>query len=194
MHIEQLLDYMERIPGWFLRNEARLLQCSALDALMKCGSGNVVEIGSYCGKSTVMLADAVRNAQRGRVHAIDPDESLVVGVADIWTGIGKVAIFTQKIKGLGLEQSVTLLQKRPSEVQWSDSICFLHIDGLHDAVNVAMDFDQFFSHVEKGGYVAFHDYGNPYYPGVKQVVDAALESGKVRKVAQESLLIILEKS
>lgn len=193
MHIEKLLDYMEGIPGWYSREEARLLHSAALDSMMKCDSSNVLEVGSYCGKSTVMLVDAVRNAQRGKVFAVDPDEALVVGVPDIWTGIGKVSIFNQKIKGLQLDRAVILIKKRPAEVEWSEPLCFLHIDGLHDVGNVTSDFNRFFGCVEKGGYVAFHDYGNPDHPAVKQVADAMVASGKVSKVAQESLLVILEK-
>lgn len=193
MHIEKLLDYMERIPGWMSREEARLLQTSALDALMTLDAANVVEVGAYCGKATVMLADAVRNAQRGMVYAIDPDESLISGVPDAWTGIGKLAIFEEKLRGANLDRTVTLLRKKPCDVEWTLPIAFLHIDGLHDIHNVTSDFNKFFTHVEKGGYVAFHDYGNPGCPDVKRFVDGLLEGGKVSKVASEFHLIVVAK-
>lgn len=193
MHIDRLLDHMEAIPGWFARVEGRLLRFSALQALMTCESSNIVEVGSYCGKCTVVLGAVVKEAQRGRVFGIDPPESLVVGVPDVWTGLGKVSIFEQKIGALGLADVVTLIQKKPAEVPWTSPLCFLFIDGFHDAENVASDFHHFFPHLEKGGYVAFHDYGNPQWPDVQSFVDALLADGIVSKVSSELHLIITKK-
>src|SRR6218665_2768997 len=59
----------ESIGGDTTRAELRLLSPPALVAP---GSGLVVEIGSYLGRSTVVLAAAVAVSGRGRVVAVDP--------------------------------------------------------------------------------------------------------------------------
>ena len=194
MHIEQLLSFMENVPGWFAREEGRLLSYAVLEAAMKSKSGDIVEIGAYCGRATTVIGSAAKASQRAKVSSIDPDESLIVGVPDVWTGLGKVAIFNQKIAALGLDKVVTLIRKRPAEVTWTTPLCFLYIDGLHDEANVAGDFNRFIGHVEKGGCVAFHDYGNPDCPAVKNFVDSLIRAGNLVKVASEFHLIILSKA
>lgn len=193
MNIEAILNYMENVPGWFTRGEGRLLFNMATDAVMKSEYGNIVEVGSYCGRSTTALGCAVKNAQRGKVCAIDPCEGSVSGVSSAWSGSSQASIFKHNLAILGLDVVVTLLQKKSTEVPWASPIALLFIDGLHDEANVAADLKHFFDHVEKGGYVAFHDYGNPDYPDVKKVVDGQIEAGKLTRIESEFHLIVTKK-
>lgn len=72
--LEPVPERMEAIaaavPGW-----TPIDQLCALHNLVLATSdlpGDVVEIGSWCGRSTIALALAVRATGHGRVHAIDP--------------------------------------------------------------------------------------------------------------------------
>lgn len=193
MNIEAILNYMENVPGWFTREEGKLIYQMATDAVMRSEYGNVVEVGSYCGRSTTALGFAVKNAQRGKVYAIDPCEGNLSGVSSAWSGTSQLSIFRHNLTVLSLDGAVTLIQKKSTEVPWASPIAFLFIDGLHDAQNVSADLAHFFPHVEKGGLVAFHDYGNPDYPDVKRIVDGLINEGKLTQVASAFHLIVTRK-
>jgi len=71
--IEEAWQKMRRVPGFLGENEARFL---GLLAACVPAEGAIVEIGSYKGKSTVMLASVAAHYGRGPVVAIDPHTGL----------------------------------------------------------------------------------------------------------------------
>ena len=128
----------------------------------------VVEIGSYCGGSTVVIArEAARRAPAARVFAIEPFsaegaryqrdyESLFdANVAD-W-GVGETV---QKIKKLSHEAATA----------WTGPIDFLYIDGDHSYDGIVRDIRSFVPFVRDAGVFAFHDY-KPGKDGVRCAVD-----------------------
>src|SRR5207249_2346362 len=72
-----VMKEMRPIEGWLSDEEADLLISASAQALCT-KEGAVVEVGSYCGKATLVLgrvAEAVR--PEARVHAIDPHDGLL---------------------------------------------------------------------------------------------------------------------
>jgi len=61
---------VEAVPGWSPADELLALYTMALATAHI--TGDVLEIGSWCGRSTAVLGHAVRVTGRGNVHAIDP--------------------------------------------------------------------------------------------------------------------------
>ncbi len=51
---------------------------------------------------------------------------------------------------------------------------FIFIDGDHSAEGVKADIEEALPLLAPGGLMAFHDYGRPTDPGVKEMVDALL--------------------
>jgi predicted O-methyltransferase YrrM len=189
-----VLERMRGIEGWLDDAEADLLLAAASRAIASVDNGTVVEIGSYCGKSTVVLAAAVSasiNPNGVRIYAIDPHDG-VVGALD--RGVQQVAPtfhrFLENIGNAGIAHVIVPIVRRSVEVEWDRSISLLFIDGLHDYVNVARDFYHFEPWIAPGGFIAFHDYAD-YYPGVKTFVDELLANGEYEKIHQALSLIVV---
>ncbi|MFP5289022.1 MAG: glycosyltransferase, partial [Thermoanaerobaculia bacterium] len=190
-----ILERARQVPGWLEDEEAELLLSACARALADLPEpGAVVEVGSYCGRSTVVLGSAVKALRpSGRVVAIDPHRGQV-GALD--SGIRSGAPTFEKLRANlsrnGLADHVEIVRKCSFEVDWKGPIGFLLIDGLHDYANVARDFRHFEGSVVTGGYVAFHDYAE-YYPGVRAFVDELLASGRYQKVRQAKSLVVVRK-
>jgi predicted O-methyltransferase YrrM len=189
-----VLERMRRIEGWLEDAEADLLLAAVTRAIATVQNGAIVEIGSYCGKSTVVLAAAVsalEDPHRVKIYAIDPHDG-IVGALD--QGVQQLAPtrdqFLKNISNAGIMHLVEPLIQRAFETDWNQPISFLLIDGLHDYFNVARDFNHFEPWIAAGGFIAFHDYAN-YYPGVKAFVNELLANGGYEKICQALSMIVI---
>lgn len=185
------------IEGWLADGEAEALIAAARQAGLAAVQREAafVEIGSYCGKSTVVLGLAARTLDRPvRILAIDPFQGCL-GAAD--GGIVHTQPtfdrFLDNIRKEGLAGIVQPLRAPSYQVSWEGPIDLLFIDGLHDYPNVARDFHHFAASVEPGGLVVFHDYA-PYYPGVRTFVEELLADGCYEVIRQVDSLAVLRKS
>jgi Methyltransferase domain/Glycosyl transferase family 2 len=191
-----ILRRMKRIEGWLEEDEADLLIATTARALAELPEPHpIVEIGSYCGRSTVVLGSVVRAVgAAARVHAIDPHDG-EVGAVDqgLQRTAPTLARFAANVAAADLTDLVETVQQRSYEVRWNRPIGVLLIDGLHDYANVSRDFWHFEKHVVAGGYVAFHDYAD-YYPGVKALVHEVLATGRYRRVHLARSLMVVQKT
>lgn len=196
MSEDEAIREMLPIEGWFSEDEARLLYRSA-SAAARGNPWPIVEIGSYKGRSTVVLGFVVRDhCLTTPVVAIDPHAGTLTGreVPSTWD------TFTKNLEKVGLlGRHVFPIRKAAQDVDWEGPIAFLFLDGLHDAHNVALDYAKYSEFVQVGGLIAFHDYSNPDFPGVRHVVDGLLLSGRLSFHAKaqpsrpENTLIVTKK-
>lgn len=196
MSEESAVVRMANIQGWFSASEARLLYRSARAAIARRHA--VVEIGSYQGRSTVVLGTAAVDAGTGnRIYAIDPHEGVLSSRKDepTWSA------FVGNIRRVGLESVVVPIRKKSTEVPWTlGEIGLLFIDGLHDLSNVTADYEHFHRFVPPGGLIAFHDYANPGHPDVKAFVDGKVQAGEITihgwatPKAEENTLVVTRKA
>jgi hypothetical protein len=100
--------------------------------------------------------------------------------------------FRHNIQSAGLEPFVETVQAKAPDVAWSEPICFLLVDGLHDYANVARDFRHFEPFLADSALVAFHDYAD-YFPGVKTFVDELLRGDRYVLADRASSMIVLRK-
>lgn len=174
---DNAIKLMERIEGWFSADEARLLFSATVAACRRIPYGSIVEIGSYHGRSTVVLGSAAKVAASPApcVSAIDPHEGLLTGIhtPPTWDN------FNRNIRDAGLQGTVVGIRKRAAAAPWGEPIAMLMIDGLHDYDNVAADYRKFSAYVPYGGLIAFHDYSNPDYPDVRKFVDERIARGEL---------------
>ena len=191
---KSVLECMRGIEGWLDDAEAELLLTAAASALATIQNGVIVEIGSYCGKATVVLGTALSasgNTNERKIYAIDPHDG-IVGALD--QGVQRMPPtrdkFQKNIANAGVTHLVEPITKRAFEVEWDRPIVFLFIDGLHDYFNVASDFHHFEKWIVPGGLIALHDYAD-YYPGVKTFVNELLARGDYEKVHQALSLIVI---
>jgi hypothetical protein len=190
-----LINSLRKIEGWLDDREADLLLAITIKTCKSFSpAGNIVEIGSFQGKSTVLLGSTVKEfAPQARVYAIDPHDG-IVGAID--QGINRVLpsfeILKRNIDGAGIAAFVEIIRDRSVNVKWQKPVALLLIDGLHDYPSVAKDFWHFSHWVETGGHICFHDYAE-YYPGVKVFVDELLMTDRYREIARAGSLIIIKK-
>jgi len=187
-----VLRQIREVEGWLLDDEADLLLAACTRATAELPGAAVVEVGSYCGRSTIVLASAVADSRNGAVvFAIDPHEG-EVGAADqrIWSVPPTLERFNANIEQAGLRDHVVTIQQRSFEVVWQEPIALLLIDGLHDRGNVERDFRHFEPWLDPAGYVAFHDYSG-WYPGVVAFVDQLVASENYERVDQAESLALL---
>lgn len=189
----RMLYAIRPVTGWLSDSEADLLAAAACRVLRsRQEPQNLVEIGSYCGKSTIALACAIRaESPESRVYAIDPHGGTVGAHGQgIWHGESTLERFRHNIGAAGLSPYVVPIVKRSWEVKWDAPIALLFIDGLHDADSVGRDFAHFEPWIGLDSLVAFHDYRDEY-PGVRTVVDELVATGLYEKVDHvESLYVV----
>jgi hypothetical protein len=173
--------------------EAELLMAAVFRAAaVPCAEPvvTVVEIGSFCGKSTLALAWGLQalRSEKLRFYAIDPHaDYFLAGGLDTFQEIER------NLQSHGLAAGVEIVRQRSTEVSWNRPIALLFIDGLHDYEYVRADYLHFQEHVIDGGLIAFHDYVD-YCPGVVAFVNELLSAGEATFIAQRDRLILLRNS
>jgi len=182
------------VEGYFHRDEGRLLFETAVSALTHFPDHAIVELGSYCGKSTVILGKAVQwHGGHSKVYAIDPHEGEMMFPEGLQRHPSTLSRFMKNIDLCGVVAAVKLIQKRSFEVAWDKPIGLLFIDALHDYENVSRDFKHFSGSIVGGGRVAFHDYELNDHPGVTRRVNELLAGPDFIKEKQVDSLIVLRK-
>jgi methyltransferase family protein/glycosyl transferase family 2 len=190
------LERIRGVDGWLRDEEARLLMATAWRAATTVRAASIVEIGSYCGKSTVALASIVKaSGGGGCVHAIDPHEG-AVGACDSGVGVTVGAPTLERLRrnlsDADVADVVEIVPQSSFDVTWTQPIELLFIDGLHDEASVRRDVGHFESCVAIHAYLVFHDCDDSF-PGVKACVDEVLASGRYREVARAASLVVLQK-
>ena len=144
------------IDGYLSEHEALYLSRLAAHGP---GAGAIVEIGSYYGKSTVLLAHASREAGREKVVAIDPNKG------------GAAQPFHDNLARAGVSDHVTpvVATSDAAAETWLGPVRLLWIDGAHTYEQVGRDFRFWTPFLVDGGIVAFHD--TYEYEGVRRVID-----------------------
>jgi hypothetical protein len=195
-----ILQRVRGIRGWLQDGEADLLISAVSRALLLPRAndahrqGAIVEVGSFEGKATLVLASVVKAMRAdAKVYAIDPHDGKVGALDGKLTQYPRTQeALVRNLAGAGLRDHVEVIARISSQVTWDKPIAFLLIDHLHDYASVSGDFEKFAGWVVPGGYVAFHDYAD-YFPGVKRLVDELLDHGGYREAACVHSMIVLER-
>jgi hypothetical protein len=146
------------VEGFLVEGQERWLFDAALSAPQ---GSNLVEIGSFKGRSTCSLAFGCRGSKK-LVFAIDPFD----GGPDLQRQ-DSFQEFSANIRRCGLSEYVQPIVGLGTDVAktWSKPIYLLFIDGSHRYEDVLADFAAFYHHVVPGGIVACHDV-HEEWPGV----------------------------
>ena len=193
-----ILGTMRAIGGWLSDAEADLLIAGAVQVACAGGGRTLVEIGSYEGRSTVVLASTLKAlSPDSRLFAIDPHEG-TVGAADrrLTHGTSTEERFLANIAAAGVAEQVRPVRALSYEVDWPQvgegrAIDLLFVDGLHDRMNVERDFRCFAPFLASSAVVLFHDCAD-YYPGVRDFIAdlVASESWQVLGAADSMRLLM----
>jgi hypothetical protein len=165
----------EKTPGHLQRNEALFL---GILAACVPASGTIVEIGSFKGRWTVMLATVAAHYGGGPVVAIDPHNSPILLNHTGGTEASSYKEFLHSIQSSGVSEHVEPRVAYSTEVakDWNRPIRILWIDGDHTLEGVRADVAGFLRFVVPGGVIAFHDALNTFSGPIKVFADQFLAS------------------
>jgi hypothetical protein len=188
-------ECIDPIEGWLFEEEAELLMRAAAFGLRAAsGSTALIEVGSYCGRSTCAIASVIKARNpAAKLYAIDPHQGHV-GAQDREIEVREPTLerLERNLQRTGMEDQVIVIQAHSWEVAWNKPVSFLFIDGLHDYDNVARDFRHFEPWLMRGGFAAFHDYGG-YFCGVTTFVDELMRTGHYEKTALAGSMFVMER-
>lgn len=179
--LEKVLDkawrLTERTAGFLGENEARFLGMVAACVPVR---GAIVEIGSFKGKSTVMLASVAAHYGLESVVAIDPHTAPSATDPALAAGASTFEEFRAAIRAAGVEAHVEAHRKYSREAarDWNRPIAMLWIDGEHTYAGAKEDFDLFTPHLMSGGVVALHDSLNAFEGPIRVFVEEILRTDR----------------
>jgi hypothetical protein len=181
-----VLDTMDSIPGWFSVEEGAALYRAAVEALKL--SPKIVEVGSWKGRSSYVLARACKEAGKTPedelpvLHAVDPHEGNLYANGQGLKTESTAEEWDKNMIRTGVRAHAWMEKCKSTEVNWyGGAIGLLFIDGLHDYENVSKDFEHFYRWIPEGGFVAFHDY-HAEDPDVMRFVDEEIAEGSLEHV------------
>ncbi len=157
---------LNAIKGFLDAREGKHLYKLATDA---CRMGPCLEVGSYCGKSSVYIGTGCKK-NKGILFSIDHhagseeqqpgEEYFDPDLYDSQAGrVDTFGMFRETIRAAGLEDTVVPVVCK-SEVAarfWSTPLSLIFIDGGHSFNDVYIDYNSWARHVLPGGYFVFHD-------------------------------------
>jgi len=156
--IQQIAETAQKIEGCMTDREARFL---ALLASYPTAPGEILEIGSFKGRSTVILAKGASVSDGASVSAVDPlscpatTDPELAGETSTETGL------VDNLKKAGVIDGIEFHKKYSGDLakEWDRNrkLRLLWIDGDHTYPGVKLDFDSFAPYLMEGGIIAFHD-------------------------------------
>jgi len=158
--------FASEVKGFLAEEEGLRLFELALEA---CSLGPCLEIGSFCGKSTIYLGVACK--EKGRtLFTVDHhrgseeqqpgqpyfDSDLFDGTTGL---IDSFPYFRAIIQKAGLDEVVVPVVTKSSVVarDWATPLGLVFIDGGHSYETVVTDYECWHPHLLRGGFLIFHD-------------------------------------
>lgn len=209
MHVallrSEVKDAFLAAPGFMPSDEGIALHAAAVGVAVL---GPLVEIGSYCGRSTLLLAAAAKAAgthvvtidhhrgseehQRGWPYH-DP------GLVDPTAGaVDTLPTFRRTVATSGLEGHVIAIVAPAQDVAryWRHPAGMVFIDGSHTDESAQRDYSGWAPHVATGGLLAIHDvFENPAEGGQApfRMYRGALASGAFADAGRRGSLRLLRR-
>ncbi|WP_328723854.1 class I SAM-dependent methyltransferase [Streptomyces sp. NBC_00247] len=169
----------------------------------------LLEVGSYCGRSTVLLADAARTAgltaltvdhHRGSEEQQPGWEYHDASLVDPEVGrMDTLPTFRRTLHAAGLEDHVVALVGRSPQVAavWGGRLGFVFIDGGHTDEHASGDYEGWAPHLAEGGLLVIHDvFPDPADGGQApyRVHQRALSSGAFTEISVTGSLRVLRRT
>ncbi len=171
--------------------------------------GPVLEIGSYCGKSTIYLAAAARDRgqlvvtvdhHRGSEEHQPGWEYHDPALVDPLTGcLDTLPALRATLAAAGLEADVVVIVGRSADVArlWATPLGLVFIDGGHTEAAAVTDYESWAPLVAPGGALAIHDvFPDPADGGLAPylIYRRALASGAFTEIRVQGSLRLLERT
>ncbi|MFN2538648.1 MAG: class I SAM-dependent methyltransferase [Mycobacteriales bacterium] len=201
----ELLAVAAATKGFLPDDEAAALHAAALTA----APGLWLEVGTYCGKSTVHLGAAARavgaqlatlDHHRGSEENQPGWEWHDASLVDPHTGrLETLPSLRRTLWDAGVDDVVTAVVGSSQQVArwWASPLTFLFLDGNHTEDVAQHDYAAFAPYVVAGGLTAVHDvFEDPAQGGRPpwNVVRRAVDSGAFEEVSVTGSLRVLRRT
>jgi predicted O-methyltransferase YrrM len=188
--IEAKRELMRQVKGFLDAAEGEALYALAREVGNR---GPCLEVGSYCGKSTVCIGAACRETNStlftidhhtGSEEQQPGEEYFDSDLFDFQTfQVDTFTTFRETLRQADLLDTVVPMVCRSHVAArcWKTQLAMVFIDGGHAAETVRLDYESWAQHVMPGGYLVFHDiFPNPEEGGQApfDVYRIALSSGR----------------
>ncbi|WKX70077.1 class I SAM-dependent methyltransferase [Streptomyces sp. XD-27] len=204
----EILAAFEAAKGFMPADEGLALY-EAAEAAAPLGLP-LLEVGTYCGRSTILLADAARAAgtvavtvdhHRGSEEQQPGWEYHDPTVVDPEVGLmDTLPTFRRTLHAAGLEEHVIAMVGRSPRVAavWNTPLGLVFIDGGHTDEHATADYEGWAPHVAPGGLLVIHDvFPDPVDEWTGQapyrIYRRALESGAFTEVSATRSLRVLRR-
>ncbi|MFJ6214826.1 class I SAM-dependent methyltransferase [Streptomyces sp. NPDC092296] len=164
----EVLASFEAATGFMPVDEGVAVYAAAVEAATRTGLP-LLEIGSYCGRSTILLAAAAREAgtvaltvdhHRGSEEQQPSWEYHDSTLVDPEVGrMDTLPRFRRTLHAAGLEDHVIALVGRSPQVAavWGAPVGLVFIDGGHTDEHATADYEGWVPHLAAGGLLLIHD-------------------------------------
>ncbi len=173
--VRSTFDILKRIPGWFTLDD-----CSHFHLVLEMQSlhgqtGDMLEIGSYHGRSTALMAKHLRPGET--IHVCDAFEADTEDRYAAKPSPENLLNNLRKVTPNFSDSQVVIHEclsndlKLPAEQKFR----FIHVDGGHSAEQVYADLELSAQHLLPKGVVVIDDYKHAQWPDVAVGVDRYLK-------------------
>ena len=177
------------MPGWFTYDDCAHFTL-VLNTQRAAGvRGDVLEIGSYHGRSTIVLADCLSRMRRW--SCATPSSRVMCTSATprppkTFARTSQRALPHFDLDRLEIHEAYSKDLVLPDEQRFR----FVHVDGSHEEDDVILDLRLARRHLAPGGVIVVDDYDHPDWPGVTAAVHTFLaeapETGTVADLNRHS--------
>jgi predicted O-methyltransferase YrrM len=198
-------ELISATKGFLDEDEGRWLYEIALEASRR---GPCLEIGSYCGKSTVYIGAACKTRNgilfsvdhhRGSEEQQPGQQYFDPALFDPQSGrIDTFREFRKTLEKTGLEETVVPMVCRSDVAarRWTTPLSMVFIDGGHSKEATLSDYECWARHIVPGGYLLIHDiFKDPAAGGQApyQIYNLACSSGKFDSLRLIKTLGVLQR-
>jgi predicted O-methyltransferase YrrM len=176
----EYLDQIDSVPGWFLPEDRNVFV--GLNQIQRdCSvSGNVLEIGTFAGKSAILLGYELKQGERLFIcdlfgmPAETPEERTEND--QFYRGLAR-GVFESNYLRFHRELPQVLQCSSTQLDLEAGSFRFIHVDGSHQYDVVRQDIETAARFVADGGVIALDDYRSFHTPGVAAAVWGSIVAG-----------------
>ena len=196
---------LSSVKGFLSEEEGEKLYSLALESSKK---GPILELGSYCGKSTIYIGSAVKD-NNTLLYAVDHhrgseehqvgeeyhDPDLYDAAAD---AVDSLPALRSNLRSFGLEDSVVPIVGSSEMVGkfWNINLSMVFIDGGHSLDSALADYRIWGRRLISGGYLAIHDvFEDPSFGGQapRKIFELAQQSGLFHRETLHQTLGVVRK-
>ncbi|MBY8877832.1 class I SAM-dependent methyltransferase [Actinacidiphila acidipaludis] len=205
-----VLAAFEAARGFMPLDEGLALHAAAKEATAGPATPGLplLEVGTYCGRSTILLADAARSAgtvvvtvdhHRGSEEQQPGWEYHDPSLVDPVTGLmDTLPEFRRTLHAAGLEEHVVAVVGRSPQVArlWRQPLALVFVDGGHTDEHASADYEGWAPLIAEGGLLVVHDvFPDPADGGQApyRVYRRALASGVFTEVSVTGSLRVLRR-